>query len=150
IEQISNDDGSGGYQSPCSRAAAFTSALSRPGCTVAVMATGSTVTARMRSVESVMHPSTAVDPPERPVPAPRGTTGTPSRVATSSVRCTSAVQVARTSAAGRPGTTVIARSYRYGSITSGSLTSTSGGSTAASASTTFTTGDARATWAGPW
>ena len=35
IEQISNEDGSGGYHRPCSRAAAFTSAFSAPGSTIA-------------------------------------------------------------------------------------------------------------------
>jgi hypothetical protein len=39
--QISNDDGSGGYHSPCSATAALTSALSSPGCATAVRVTGS-------------------------------------------------------------------------------------------------------------
>ena len=112
IEQISNDDGSGGYQSPCSRAAAFTSALSRPGCTTATIACGSTVMARIRSVDSVMAPSIADDPPDSPVPAPRGTTGIEWALATRSAACTSAVLVARTSASGTPGRTVVARSCR--------------------------------------
>ena len=112
IEQISKLDGSGGYQSPCSRAAAFTSALSRPGCTTATIACGSTSMARIRSVESVMAPSIADDPPDRPVPAPRGTTGMPWAWAMRSVACTSPVLVARTSASGVPGCTVVARSRR--------------------------------------
>ena len=110
IEQISNDDGSGGYQSPCSRAAALTSALSRPGCTTATMAAASIVMARIRSVDSVMAPSIADAPPDRPVPAPRGTTGIPWALATRSVAWTSAVLVARTSASGIPARTVVARS----------------------------------------
>ena len=42
IEQISYDDGSGGYQRSCSAAAAFTWAFISPGCTTAVRVTGST------------------------------------------------------------------------------------------------------------
>ena len=64
IEQISNDDGSGGYQRPCSAAAAFTSALNTPGSTTAVRVTGSTSTARIRSVDTTRHPSTAEEPPD--------------------------------------------------------------------------------------
>jgi hypothetical protein len=112
IEQMSNDDGSGGYQSECSRAAAFTSALRSPGCTTATIACGSIVIARIRSVESVIAPSIADDPPDSPVPAPRGTTGIECALAIRSVACTSAVAVARTSASGTPDRTVVARSCR--------------------------------------
>ena len=76
IEQISNDDGSGGYHSPCSAAAFFTSTLSRPGSVTATRDTGSIVIARIFSNESTIPPSTAVAPPDSPDPAPRGTTGT--------------------------------------------------------------------------
>ena len=38
IEQISYDDGSGGYHRSCSAAAAFTSALKAPGSTTATLA----------------------------------------------------------------------------------------------------------------
>ena len=41
IEHISNEDGSGGYHSPCSRAAALTSAFSAPGSTTATRLAGS-------------------------------------------------------------------------------------------------------------
>ena len=112
MEQISKLDGSGGYQSPCSRAAAFTSALSNPGWTTATIASGSTSISRIRSVERVIAPSIADDPPDSPVPAPRGTTGMPSAWAMRNVACTSSVQVARTSASGVPGRTVVARSRR--------------------------------------
>ena len=110
IEQISKEEGSGGYQSPCSLAAALTSELSNPGWTIADIAAGSTVISRSRSVESVMQPSMAADPPDRPVPAPRVTTGIPKLDAIRSVACTSAVELARTTASGRPGWAVMARS----------------------------------------
>ncbi len=70
--QISNDDGSGGYHSPYSATAFLTSALSRPGCATAVRVAGSTVMSRIRSVDSTTPPSSAVAPPDSPVPAPRG------------------------------------------------------------------------------
>ena len=76
ILQISYDDGSGGYHRPHSATAFLTSTLSRPGCATAVRVTGSTVIARIFSVQSTIPPSTAVAPPDSPVPAPRGTTGT--------------------------------------------------------------------------
>ncbi len=59
-----------------------------------------------------MQPSMAAEPPERPVPSPRGTIGTPKRAATRTVACTSSVLAARTSASGTPGTTAVARSAR--------------------------------------
>ena len=72
IEQNSYDDGSGGYQSPCSAAAALTSLLKAPGSTTATWQVGSISTAAIRSRLSTMPPSTALDPPERPLPgAPR-------------------------------------------------------------------------------
>ena len=57
IEQISNDLGSGGYHSPCSAAAAFTSALKAPGSTTATRVVVSISIARIRSSESTMPPS---------------------------------------------------------------------------------------------
>ena len=77
IEQNVKDAGSGGYQRPCCAAASLTSALNAPGCVTTVRVTGSTRMSRMRSSESEMPPSIAVDPPDRLVPAPRGTTGVP-------------------------------------------------------------------------
>jgi hypothetical protein len=88
MEQISYDDGSGGYQSPCSRAAAFTSALKAPGSTTATWQSVSTSIARIRSRLSTMPPSTALDPPDSPEPAPRGTTGTPCVAAHRTAVCT--------------------------------------------------------------
>ncbi len=75
IEQISYDEGSGGYQRPCSAAAALTSAFSAPGSTTAMRVAGSTSIARMRSSETTRQPSSADAPPDSPVPAPRGHDG---------------------------------------------------------------------------
>src|SRR5699024_7092794 len=77
IEQNVKDAGSGGYQRPCSAAASLTSPLNAPGCVTAVRVTGSIVISRIRSSDSTMPPSTAVDPPDRLVPAPRGMIGVP-------------------------------------------------------------------------
>ncbi len=84
--------GSGGYQSPSSRAAAASAALRTPASTVAVSASGSTsTTVVIRSRLSTRQPSTAFAPPLRPEPAPRGTTGTPWRAAARTAACTSGV-----------------------------------------------------------
>ena len=77
IEQISYEDGSGGYQSPCAAAAALTSALKAPGSTTATRVATSISIARIRSRLSTTQPSTADEPPDRPLPAPRGISGTP-------------------------------------------------------------------------
>jgi hypothetical protein len=75
-------------------------------------ADASICTRRMRSVDRVMHPSTATDPPESPVPAPRVTTGTPCALAQRNTVCTSLVSETRTTARGRPTSTVFERSNR--------------------------------------
>jgi len=100
MEQISKLEGSGGYHNPCSRAAAFTSALSAPGWATARRDGASMSMRRIRSVDSVMPPSTASEPPERPVPAPLGTTGTACSAAQQIVADTSLVELARTTANG--------------------------------------------------
>ena len=110
--QISNDDGSGGYHSPCSATAFLTSALSSPGCTTAVRVTGSTVMSRIFSVVNTMPPSSAVAPPDNPVPMPRGTTAIWWAVAQRSTACTSSVQRGRTTASGVPAFGSNARSCR--------------------------------------
>src|SRR4051794_8016786 len=134
MEEIRYEPGSGGYQSPCSAAASFTSTLSAPGSATAVRVTGSTVTAVIRSVLSTRQPSTAVAPPASPVPAPRGTTGTRCSLAQRSAVCTCAAQPARTTARGSPGTSVV-WSRRYFSIRAGSVTTTSSGSASRNCST---------------
>ncbi|CFR76265.1 Uncharacterised protein [Mycobacterium tuberculosis] len=110
--QISNDDGSGGYHRPCSAAASFTSALYRPGWHTAVRVTGSTVMSRIFSVDSTIPPSRAVAPPERPLPAPRVTTGTWFALAQRSTVCTSSVRRGRMIASGLPAEGSKARSCR--------------------------------------
>src|SRR5919107_3325859 len=130
IEQISYDEGSGGYHSPCSAAARFTSALNAPGSTTATRAAVSISTDRIRSRLRTTHPSTAVEPPDRPLPAPRGTTGTRCSAAQRTATCTSVALVARTTARGRPAETSRDQSHRYGSTTSGSVTTAPLGSAA--------------------
>ena len=132
IEQISYDDGSGGYHRSCSAAAAFTWAFISPGCTTAVRVVGSTSIAVIRSVETTRQPSTADAPPDSPLPAPRGTTGMPFAAANRTAACTSSVDPARTTASGTPASGSLARSHRYLSIRSGSVTTMSSPSSAAS------------------
>jgi hypothetical protein len=57
---------------------------------------------RMCSVHSTTQPCTAFAPPDRPVPAPRVTTGTPSRAHAVTTAATSAVLRGRTTATGLP------------------------------------------------
>src|SRR4051794_22251752 len=102
MEQISYDEGSGGYQRTCSAAAALTWAFISPGCTTAVRVTASTSIAVIRSVDTTRQPATADAPPERPEPAPRGTTGMPCAAAKRTAVCTSSVDPARTTANGTP------------------------------------------------
>ncbi len=59
-----------------------------------------------------MPPSTALDPPDSPLPAPRGTTGTPWAAAQRTVACTSAASRARTTAIGVPAAGSRAQSKR--------------------------------------
>src|SRR5688572_11773347 len=145
MEQMSHDDGSGGYQSPCSAAAAFTAELSAPGSTNATWTSGSTSTAVIRSRLSTMPPSRALAPPESPVPAPRGTTGTPCSAAQRTAVCTWVASCARTTASGVPACGSCERSQRYFSVRSTSDTTTSSGSDAirpASASVRASAGSA--------
>ena len=102
IEQISYDDGSGGYHRPCSAAAAFTSALKAPGSTTATRVVVSISMARIRSIDSTIPPSTADEPPDRLVPAPRGMIGTRFSAHQRTTVCTWAASVGRTTASGVP------------------------------------------------
>ena len=134
IEQNWNEAGSGGYQRPCSAAAALTSALNAPGCETTVRVTGSTVISRMRSSESTMQPLIAVEPPESPEPAPRGTIGTFAAAARRTTVCTSSVLVTRTTTRGVPALGSFARSQRYASIEAGFVMTLPSGRAATSAS----------------
>ena len=69
-------------------AAALTSALKAPGSTTATRVTGSISMARIRSSDSTSPPSTAEEPPDRLVPAPRGVIGTRCSAAQRTVACT--------------------------------------------------------------
>ena len=62
--------------------------------------TASTSIRVIRSVETTRQPSTAEAPPESPLPAPRGTTGTPCSAANRTAAWTSSVDPARTTASG--------------------------------------------------
>ena len=135
IEQISNDDGSGGYHRPCSAAAALTSALKAPGSTTATWQAVSISIAPIRSRLSTIAPSTALDPPESPLPAPRGTTPMPCSAAQRTAVCTWPASSARTTASGLPADSSRDQSCRYFSIASGSVTTTSPGNAATSCST---------------
>ena len=135
IEQISKDEGSGGYQSPCSPAARFTSALKAPGCAIATWQAGSISTAFIRSRLRTRQPSTAVEPPDSPLPAPRGTTLTPCSAAHRTAVCTCSALSARTTAAGVPADWSRDQSKRYFSIPSASVTTTPSGSAATRSAT---------------
>ena len=112
IEQISYDEGSGGYQRPCSAAAALTCAFIAPGSVTTVRVTGSTSIRVIRSVDTTRQPSTADEPPDSPLPAPRGTTARPCAAANRTAACTSSVVDARTTASGTPASGSLARSQR--------------------------------------
>src|SRR5689334_10006233 len=88
--------------------------------------------ARIRSRLTTMPPSTALEPPERPLPAPRGTTGTVCCAAQRTAACTWAAVSARTTATGLPADGSRDPSKRYFSIASGSVTTRSPGSVSTS------------------
>ena len=70
--------GSGAKYNPCGAAAAVMSRLVTPGSTTARRSTGSTSSTRFNRATLMTTPSaTGSAPPERPVPAPRATNGTP-------------------------------------------------------------------------
>ena len=102
MEQISNDEGSGGYQKPSLAAAFLTSTFSAPGCTTATRHAVSISMSRIRSRLTTIPSSTADEPPESPLPAPRGTTGTPYFAAQRTAVWTSEASPALTTATGMP------------------------------------------------
>src|SRR3954463_3953454 len=76
--------------------------LSSPGCVTATFDTGSTRMSRIRSSDTTTPPSTALEPPDSPEPAPRGTTGIRCLAAQVTVAWTSAVRLAPAEAHGPP------------------------------------------------
>src|SRR5438067_12231398 len=72
--------GSGAKKRPCCRATTLTSRFGTPGSTTATRATGSiSWIVRSRAVAMTTASPQAIVPPERPVPAPRGTMAAPAR-----------------------------------------------------------------------
>src|SRR5690606_12620259 len=99
--EIARLAGSGAHQRPCGASAAFNSALMTPASTTASSSAASISRMRvMRSVDTTSSPCWAMAPPASPVPAPRGTTGTPCALAQRSAACTWATSRASTRASG--------------------------------------------------
>ena len=70
-------EGSGAYSRPYGAAAAESLAFTTPGSTTATRLWGSSLRIRLRRVSTrSTAPASASAPPDRPVPAPRGTNGT--------------------------------------------------------------------------
>src|SRR6202000_275223 len=121
--------GSGGYQRPWAATAAFRSLFTTPGCTTQVMLSLSiSSTWFIRDRSSTTPPSVALAPPDRPVPAPRGTTGAPNSAQVRTTWRTSASVRARTPATARPTGAHSASSWEMAASTSGSMTSRPSGS----------------------
>ena len=114
--------GSGGYHSPYSATMRRRSSLTTPACTTARRSMGSTrSTWFIRSRAITMLPSTAFAPPDRPVPAPRATTGTRCLMHARTTSATSSVDSARMTAIGLPAGAPSPWSLDRPSITSGSM-----------------------------
>ena len=105
-----------------------------PGSTTATWQAVSTSIAVIRSRLTTIPPSTALDPPDNPLPAPRGTTGTPCSAAHRTAVCTCSASSARTTATGVPASGSWDLSWRYFSTRSASTTTTPSGMDATSAS----------------
>ncbi len=94
-------DGSGAKKRPCGAAALPRSAFTTPGCTTAMRFSASTLRMRFRREHSITTPfSSAIAPPESPVPAPRGTKGTPCARQARTTRATSVLSLGSTTAEG--------------------------------------------------
>src|SRR5438105_68281 len=93
--------GSGAKKRPCCRATALTSRFGTPGSTTATRATTSiSWTVRSRAVAMTTASPHAIVPPDRPGPAPRGTTATPARRAARTHAAISAVLAGTATARG--------------------------------------------------
>ena len=121
--------GSGGYQRPRSATAAFRSLFTMPACTTQVMLSASmSRMAVIRDRSTTKQASTALAPPDSPVPAPRGTIGVPSSAAMRTAVRTSDSSLARIATAARPTVAHSASSCEMLCNTSRSTTSRSAGS----------------------
>ncbi len=80
------------------------------------------------TIDSTMQPSTALAPPDSPVRAPCGTTGTRSSVAVRMTCCTCSTVSGNTTTAGVPASQNPAMSRLYAAVTSGSTARAPGGS----------------------
>ena len=128
--------GSGGYHRPCSATAAFRSLFTIPGCTTQIMLSRSiSSTWFIRDRSRTTAPSVALAPPDRPVPAPRGTIGAPNSAQTRTTCCTWPSVSARTPAAARPTGAHSASSCDIAASTSRSTTRRPSGSPRSSALT---------------
>ena len=95
-------DGSGAYCSPYGRAAAPSLALTTPGSTTASRLSPSTRRIRFSRVNTrSTAPGSASAPPESPVPAPRGTNGTPCTARSRTTAISSSREPGRTTRSGR-------------------------------------------------
>ena len=84
----------------------------------------------MRVRATVSAPSMPAEPPESPLPAPRGTTGTRCLVATRMIVATSSVDDGSATASGSPGSKCAVSSRRYDSRSPSSVRSRSSGALA--------------------
>src|SRR4051794_8636669 len=133
--------GSGGYHSPCCATCAFRSSLTMPGSTTVIRLSASTsFAAFIRDRSSTTQPSTAFAPPDRPVPAPRGTTGTPRSAQTRTAWATSPSLRARSATDAFPTCAHSASSPESEATTSASVTSRSSGISRPSASSRLIAG----------
>ena len=99
-----------------------------PGSTTAIWLAGSTaLMAVMSSVDRTTQPSTALAPPDSPVPAPRVTSGVPVAAQADTTSATSAVVRGRTTADGCPNGAHSASSCTKRPMTSGSVTTAPAG-----------------------
>ena len=103
-----------------------------PGSTTAIWLAGSIVLmAVISSVERTTQPSTALAPPDSPVPAPRVTSGVPVAAQADTTSATSAVVRGRTTATGFPNGAHSASSCTKLPMMSGSVTTIPAGRLAA-------------------
>ena len=111
IVEMSMLDGSGAYISPWGFAARSRSPLITPASTRATKSSGSMDRIRfIFASDRTRQPGVAVAPPDRPVPAPRVTTGTSWAWAHAIARATSSVERAETTARGAPAASTSVRS----------------------------------------